>query len=156
MHIASARPSTPRAAAGRARSPSAGTSTTVGVARAHASPSAPRSTPASRNALATSCKIPGTRGMYHAMAFDMSIVGKPSEATRFSYSWKDAVLYALGIGAKKDELDFLYEGRGPKVIPSFAVVPTFPMMLSQLGKTGGDFAMIVHGAQKFRVHKPFA
>jgi acyl dehydratase len=90
------------------------------------------------------------------MPFDMSTVGKPSAPTRFSYSWKDAVLYALGVGAKKGELDFLYEGRGPKVIPSFAVVPTFPMMLDQLGKTGGDFAMIVHGAQKFRVHKPFA
>src|SRR5258705_4828586 len=168
MHIASASPSTPRAAAGRARRPRAGTSTTVGVTRAHASPSAPRSTPASRKPTATSCKMPGTRGMYHAMAFDMSIVGKPSDVSRFSYSWKDAVLYALGIGAKKDELDFLYEGASfgnvdrkteaprPKVIPSFAVVPTFPVMVTHLAQTGGDLAMVVHGAQKFRVHKPFA
>jgi acyl dehydratase len=89
------------------------------------------------------------------MAFDLSIVGKKSDVSRFSYSWKDVVLYALGIGAKVDELDFLYEGRGPKVIPSFAVVPTFPVMLMQLGKTGGDFAMVVHGAQRFRVHKKF-
>ncbi len=98
----------------------------------------------------------------------MSIVGKPSEVSHFSYSWKDVVLYALGIGAKKDELDFLYEGASfgnverksteprPKVIPSFAVVPTFPVMLAHLAQTGGDLAMVVHGAQKFRVHKPFA
>ncbi len=102
------------------------------------------------------------------MAFDLSIVGKPSEVSRFSYSWKDTVLYALGVGAKKDELDFLYEGASfgnverktdaprPKVIPSFAVVPTFPVMLSHLSKTGGDLAMVVHGAQRFKVHKPFA
>jgi acyl dehydratase len=90
------------------------------------------------------------------MAFDMSIVGKPSEAVKFTYAPKDAILYALGVGAKKDELDFLYERRGPKVIPSFIVVPTFPVMLAQLAKTGGDFAMVVHGAQRFRVHKPFA
>ncbi len=102
------------------------------------------------------------------MAFDLSIIGKPSESSRFSYSWKDAVLYALGIGAKKDELDFLYEGASfgnvtrktdqprPKVIPSFIVVPTFQVMLSHLSKTGGDLAMVVHGAQRFRVHKPLA
>src|SRR5512140_3800245 len=102
------------------------------------------------------------------MALDLSIVGKPSEVSRFSYSWKDTVLYALGIGAKKDELDFLYEGASfgnverksnearPKVVPSFAVVPTFPVMLSHLSKTGGDLAMVVHGAQRFKVHKPFA
>src|SRR5258708_4352248 len=101
------------------------------------------------------------------MAFDFSIVGKPSDVSRFSYSWKDAVLYALGIGAKKDELDFVYEGASfgsverktseprPKVVPSFAVVPTLPVMLGHLSRTGGDLAMVVHGAEKFRVHKPF-
>jgi acyl dehydratase len=91
-----------------------------------------------------------------AMPFDLSIVGKSSEVSRFSYSWKDTVLYALGIGAKKDELDYLYERRGPKVIPGFIVVPTFGVMLEHLGKTGGDLAMVVHGAQKFRIHRPFA
>ena len=52
------------------------------------------------------------------MALDLSLVGKESTPSSFTYAWKDVVLYALGIGAKKDELDFLYEGRGPKVIPS--------------------------------------
>ncbi len=90
------------------------------------------------------------------MALDLSIVGKPSEPSRFSYTWKDVVLYALGIGAKSSELDFLYEGRGPKVVPSFAVVPTFAPIFSQLSKTGGDFAMVIHGGQRVRIHKPFA
>jgi acyl dehydratase len=90
------------------------------------------------------------------MPFDMTLVGKPSAPSAFSYTWKEAVLYALGIGAKKNELDYLYEGRGPKVIPSFAVVSKFPPMLELLAKTGGNMAMIVHGGEKILIKKPFA
>jgi acyl dehydratase len=90
------------------------------------------------------------------MPFDLSIVGKPSEPQLHSYTWKDTVLYALGVGAKHDELDYLYEGRGPKVLPSFAVVPTYKPMFDLLARTGGSFATVVHGAQKVVVRKPFA
>jgi acyl dehydratase len=86
------------------------------------------------------------------MALDLSLVDKPSDVSKFSYTWKDTVLYALGLGAKKDELDFLYEGKGPKVLPSFAVVPTFDPMFQLVAKTGGDLAMVVHGSQRVRLH----
>ena len=72
------------------------------------------------------------------MPLDLSLVGQPTKPETWNYSWKDAVLYALGIGAKKDELDYLYEGRGPKVYPSFAVVPKFAPMLELLAKSGGN------------------
>lgn len=85
------------------------------------------------------------------MPLDLSLVGKESAPSTFTYAWKDVVLYALGIGAKKDELDYLYEGRGPKVIPSFAVVPMFQAMFEQVAHTGGDLAMVVHGAQRVRL-----
>ncbi len=85
------------------------------------------------------------------MSLDLSLEGQESPATTFTYDWKDVVLYALGIGAKKDELDYLYEGRGPKVIPSFAVVPMFRPMFELVAKTGGDLAMVVHGAQSVRM-----
>lgn len=88
------------------------------------------------------------------MALDLSLVDKTSAPKTFTYGWKDTVLYALGIGAKKDELDFLYEGRGPKVIPSFAVVPMFEPMFESVAKTGGDLAMVVHGSQRVRIHAP--
>ena len=88
------------------------------------------------------------------MALDLSIIGQESEPQQFSYTWKDVVLYALGIGAKKEELDYLYEGRGPKVIPSFAVVPMFEPMFKLVAKTGGDLAMVVHGAQRVKIHGP--
>jgi acyl dehydratase len=90
------------------------------------------------------------------MPFDFSIVGKPTAPVAFSYTWKDTVLYALGIGAKKDELDYLYEGRGPKVYPSFAVVPMFGPMVEVIGRSGGDVSMVVHGGEKVRILKPFA
>jgi acyl dehydratase len=90
------------------------------------------------------------------MALDRSLVGKVSEADTFTYSWRDIALYALGVGAKKSELDCLYEGRGPKVIPSFAVVPMFRPMFERVAKTGGDLSMVVHGGQKVILRKAFA
>lgn len=90
------------------------------------------------------------------MPLDQSLVGKPLDAVTFNYTWKDPVVYALGIGAKREELEYLYEGKGPKVYPSFAVVPKFPPMLDLLGKSGGNLAMVVHGGEKVVMHKPFA
>jgi acyl dehydratase len=66
------------------------------------------------------------------------------------------VLYALGVGAKREELDFLYEGRGPKVLPSFAVVPKFQPMLDLLASSGGNMSLIVHGGERVTLHAPIA
>jgi acyl dehydratase len=89
------------------------------------------------------------------MPIELSIVGKPQEALTYAYSWKEAVLYALGIGAKRAELDYLYEGRGPRVYPSFAVVASFSSLFQALVQSGGNLAMVVHGGQKVLVHAPF-
>jgi acyl dehydratase len=90
------------------------------------------------------------------MPFDLSLVGSPGAPAPFRYTWKDVVLYALGVGAKTPELDYLYEGRGPAVLPSFAVVPKFQPMLDVLAKTGGDLAMVVYGGERVTVHRPLA
>jgi acyl dehydratase len=88
------------------------------------------------------------------MPLDRSLVGHSSPPSFLDFSWKDTVLYALGVGAKRDELDYLYEARGPKVIPTFAVVPKFGPMLELLAKTGGNLAMIVHGGERVLAHEP--
>ncbi len=88
------------------------------------------------------------------MALDLSSVGFTSEPSSFTYDWKTVVLYALGIGAKRDELDYLYEKRGPLVFPTFAVCPVMPATMSCLARTGGDFATVVHGGQSVRMHHP--
>lgn len=89
------------------------------------------------------------------MPLDLSLVGQSGPSRVLDYTWKDTVLYALGVGAKKEELDYLYEGRGPKVLPSFAVVPMFEPMLERIVKTGGDLAMVVHGSERVKVHGAF-
>lgn len=88
------------------------------------------------------------------MPFKLEAVGKPTAPFEYRYDWKAAVLYALGIGAKAAELDYLYEGRGPRVYPSFAVIPTFEPMAAALAATGGPFDKIVHGAQKVWIRSP--
>lgn len=85
---------------------------------------------------------------------DREALGQSALPTTFSYDWKDLATYALGIGAKKDELDYLYEGKGPKVYPTFAVVPSFPAMMAAIGLTKGDVTTVVHGSQSVRVKKP--
>jgi acyl dehydratase len=90
------------------------------------------------------------------MPLNQAFVGKPHEVVTYSYTWRETVLYALGIGAKRDELDYLYEGRGPKVYPGFAVVPSFQSLFNALVKLEGNLAMVVHGGEKVVVHKPFA
>lgn len=87
------------------------------------------------------------------MTFDLSCVGSQTLPHELEYDWKTTALYALGIGAKREELDYLYEGRGPKVYPTFAVVPAFPAIGECLGKTGADLTMVVHGAQSVVIHK---
>jgi acyl dehydratase len=88
------------------------------------------------------------------MPLERSLAGKAGPPAAFEYTWKDAALYALGVGARREELDYLYEGRGPRVLPSFAVVPKFAPMLDLLAKTGGDLSMLVHGGERVRLHAP--
>ncbi|MEZ4308392.1 MAG: hypothetical protein R3F14_10150 [Polyangiaceae bacterium] len=72
------------------------------------------------------------------MAIDTSLVGAESATHTFTYDWKTLAAYALGIGAKKDELAYLYEGTpgGIRVFPTFAVVPAFAPSTEMLLKTG--------------------
>jgi acyl dehydratase len=88
------------------------------------------------------------------MPFDRSLAGKPTDPVPFEVGPRDAILYALGVGAKRAELDYLYEDRGPRVLPSFAVVPKFRPMLDLLARSGGDLAMLVHNGERVRVHAP--
>ncbi|MFO0631119.1 MAG: MaoC/PaaZ C-terminal domain-containing protein [Polyangiales bacterium] len=64
-----------------------------------------------------------------------------------------AILYALGVGAKADELDLLYEGRGPRVLPTYAVVPAYDAMIGAMGAAGVGFDNVVHGHQKVTLHR---
>jgi acyl dehydratase len=88
------------------------------------------------------------------MAIKMDLVGKKSKPTEFKYGWKDTILYALGVGAQPDELDYLFEMNGPKVLPTFAVVPSFQALIAVAGDLGANPMMILHGEQKIVLHRP--
>lgn len=90
------------------------------------------------------------------MSLNMSLVGQKTDPATFEYEWKDAVLYALGVGAKIDELDFLNEAEGPKVLPTFAVVPSFQALVAVTSKLGANPVMVVHGEQTVKLHRPIA
>ena len=84
-----------------------------------------------------------------------ALVGLESEPIEFSWAEKDVQLYALAVGCKPDEeLDFVYEARGPKVLPTYSVVPGLNIMGSVMSKVEFNLAMLLHGEQKITVHRP--
>ena len=89
------------------------------------------------------------------MALRSEVVGDTTDTLVHQLEWKDAVLYALGVGAKREELDYLFEARGPRVLPTYAVIPAFAAMDLLFDKTGGDLLGVVHGAQAITLHRPF-
>ena len=88
------------------------------------------------------------------MSLDLSKLGYQTRIHEFNYDWKTVILYALGVGAKQDELGYLYEGFGPKVYPTFAVVPAYGPVNELLAASGADLHRIVHSGQSIRVHRP--
>jgi len=69
------------------------------------------------------------------------------------YSERDAILYALSIGAgdpptDKTQLKYTYEN-GLKVIPTFGVIPPFRSLIGVIGHPGLQFnpMMLLHGEQ---------
>lgn len=71
-----------------------------------------------------------------------------------SWTDKDVMLYALGVGARPPgDLDFLYEGNGPKVLPTYGVIPGLAAMGSLFGEVEIDPTMILHGEQSITCHR---
>lgn len=90
------------------------------------------------------------------MALNVDAVGTTTSAHVHHYTWKDVVLYALSVGATTRELDFLYEKHGPKVLPTYAVIPTFAVVSELFEIVGGDLLGVVHNAQRIRLHRTFS
>ena len=93
------------------------------------------------------------------MALDHSLVGIPSEPQERSWDSKDALLYAVGVGAGLGdplrELEFTTEnceGIEQQVLPTFGVL----IAQARAGRSLGDFdpALLVHAEQAFDLHRP--
>ena len=90
----------------------------------------------------------------NSLKVDLSVIGKKTEPRVFEYTWKDVVLYALGVGATAEELSFVYENAsgGLKVLPSFCMVPAFKAF-PYLGEDI-EWSRMLHGEQMIRLSRP--
>lgn len=90
------------------------------------------------------------------MPLNPSMVGHTTKPSAFTYTWKTLATYALGIGARRDELEYVYEGApgGMKVYPTFGVIPSQGAVFEALEAVGAELPLIVHGGQTLRVHRP--
>ena len=74
----------------------------------------------------------------------------------FSYTERDTMLYALGVGMGSDplneqELPFVYEN-GLKALPTLATVVAWGS--GPMGRIGLNYLMVVHGEQSVELHRP--
>ncbi len=89
------------------------------------------------------------------MAIDLESLGYETAPIEFAYTWRDTVMYALGVGASAvEELDYLYEGRGPKVLPTFCTIPMFAVFDPLVDRIGCDRRGMVHHGQEIEIFKP--
>ncbi|HEY6532858.1 MAG TPA: MaoC/PaaZ C-terminal domain-containing protein [Acidimicrobiales bacterium] len=89
------------------------------------------------------------------MPIDPKAVGHTTEPTEMSWSSKDALLYALGVGAGTEELAFTTENSidvAQRVVPTMAVVMS-PGNSALLAAGEIDLTRLVHGEQGVTLHR---
>ena len=89
------------------------------------------------------------------MAIHAGGVGTTGNPVRRSWSSKDTILYALGVGAGIEKLEFTTEntiGKPQRVLPTFSVI-VGTHGLPPMQQTLGSFepAMQLHGGQGFQL-----
>ncbi len=87
------------------------------------------------------------------MALKLDAIGKKIGPYTKDYTWKDTVLYALGVGAGFSDLDYCYE-KDLKVIPSFAITTVYDLMPEVATASNVNLAGILHGEQEIIFHNP--
>ncbi|HOK06016.1 MAG TPA: SDR family NAD(P)-dependent oxidoreductase [Syntrophales bacterium] len=87
------------------------------------------------------------------MALNPEALGKTIGPVTKKYDWRDVVLYALGVGAGFDELDYVYE-KNLKVIPTFSVASIFDFFWHVASESNVNLAGILHGEQDLVFYRP--
>jgi acyl dehydratase len=83
------------------------------------------------------------------------LVGTKFEPVQIKWTEKDTMLYALGVGSKPaDELAFIYEGKGPLVLPSYAVIPGMRALGNIRQAVKLKLQRLLHGEQAFELYRP--
>ncbi len=87
------------------------------------------------------------------MALDLQSIGKKIGPFEKPYTWKDVVLYALGVGAGFDDLEYCYEDQ-LKVVPSFSIGSVFEFLANAAINSGANLSRVLHGEQDIIFHNP--
>ncbi len=87
------------------------------------------------------------------MALNLDAIGKKIGPKTRDYTWRDVVLYALGVGAGFDDLDYCYEDR-LKVIPTFSIGAVFDFLAEAAITSEANLAGVLHGEQEIIFHRP--
>jgi len=83
------------------------------------------------------------------------LVGTKFEPVEISWTQKDTMLYALGVGSKPaDELEFIYEGKGPLVLPTYAVIPGMRALGNIRQAVKLKLQRLLHGEQGIELFRP--
>jgi len=88
------------------------------------------------------------------MALNQDAIGKNIGSVVKEYTWKDVVLYALGVGAGFSEIEYCYE-KNLKVLPSFAVSTIIDFFFETGINSNSNLAGLLHGEQELTFHEPF-
>jgi hypothetical protein len=89
-------------------------------------------------------------------AIGTDTVGLVLGPVRFAWTERDAILYALGIGARHpDDLPCLYEGvpGGLRVEPTFALCAVTLMLAPLVDALRIDLRALLHGSQALDLHR---
>jgi hypothetical protein len=87
------------------------------------------------------------------------VIARRFEPTYQSWDWRDAALYALGLGIgdnplDEDELVYVYEGRDQHAVPSMCVTLGWPPLWIADPQTGIAWTQVLHGEQRFELYRP--
>ena len=89
------------------------------------------------------------------MALDHTCTGRTAAAVLSTYDWRDAALYAMGLGAGEGDLEWLLDDPPSKVVPTFGVIPAFGPVFELLKSTGGNLVTLLHSGQRAELLRPF-
>ena len=87
------------------------------------------------------------------MALNLKSIGEKVGPFTREYEQKDAILYALGVGAGFHDLEYCYE-KNLKVLPSFSIASIFDTIAEFAIKAQVNMAGILHGEQDLIFHNP--
>lgn len=87
------------------------------------------------------------------MALNLKSIGQKIGPMVHEYQERDCILYALGVGAGFEDLQYCYE-RDLQVIPTFGIAAVFEFLAHVGMKAEVDMTGILHGEQEMIFHNP--